>query len=501
MVAMAVSLGLWAIPASPKVLQALLEAGDTARYEQMIHHDQLQRHRAAQMRGRTSARRAPQEFGVTPLLAERGLLILANFSDLQFRAENTQVELDSMMNGYQYNHDGATGSAAQYYSDQSNGQYRPHFDVVGPITLPKRMAYYGKGPDDDHLGDFVIHCCSIASEIEGVNLADYDLDNDGWMDFVYIIYAGYNEAESSVTDQIWPASWDLPAAIYGGYSELQSGDYGDYDKPEKYTYDGVAIGSFAYSSELKGRSGSRRAGIGTPTHEFAHVLGLPDFYDVYYGKNEGLTPDEWDLMDSGGYNNEGKTPPNLSAWEKAFMGWIEPINPGTIGANVRLAANGTEDYSALQINADGEQQSATTEGVNYYVEYRKKTGWDSYIPSESVVVWKVDYDRDIWIANEPNAGYSRDYGAPNVNKDSKLCYSIQEVRSNSWTKLAGRELKDITYNQDGTVSMVYIRETQTEEDVVNAQTRETTTKALCNGQIIIRRNGTAYDTLGRVIKP
>ena len=67
---------------------------------------------------------------------QRGLLILVNWADSSFRAENTREDFDSLANAVNYTYNGATGSTRAYFTEQSNGLYQPHFDVVGPYTLP-----------------------------------------------------------------------------------------------------------------------------------------------------------------------------------------------------------------------------------------------------------------------------------------------------------------------------------------------------------------------------
>lgn len=66
----------------------------------------------------------------------------------------------------------STGSARQYFVDQSMGQYQPQFDVVGPYTLSHEQAYYGsnnsKG-NDMRVNEMLIEACQAADE-DGVDL-------------------------------------------------------------------------------------------------------------------------------------------------------------------------------------------------------------------------------------------------------------------------------------------------------------------------------------------
>ena len=513
---LALSTALMAVPASPRLLSDLLAQGDTARYEQMLQHSRIAnsrmpRHtlREQALERESAMQNGPHKtFGVTPLLASRGLLILVNYSDKSFQATNTQADMDSMMNAYSYTYNGATGSAAQYYSDQSNGTYRPHFDVVGPITLPQTMAYYGSNNyngEDKRLGDLVLHACSIASQIEGVDFKDYDQDVNGELDFVYIIYAGKGEADGGGQNTIWPASWDMQSAIESGLSSLSK----NASKSE-YTFDGVSIGNFAYSSEQDGVTGKRN-GIGTPTHEFGHVLGFPDLYDTSYGSNSrnGATPGEWDIMDNGSYNNSGKTPPNLSPWEKAFMGWITPVNPGNEPADLTLYANGTNDYQVYQINSSGEYQDYKTSGTCYLIENRQKTGWDKYLPGHGMLIWKLNYSRNLWISNEPNnkSGSCR-YTVVSASGKTEGIGSAADPfpgtgRKTSWSDISGRELTEIA-ESNGIITCQYMGgKTNDEPNALAEDPRvdsHATIKTIRNGQVVIIHGETIYNLLGQKIE-
>ena len=73
-------------------------------------------------------------------LAPKGVVILVNFSDIQMDSAHTQAVFNDLCNSPNCTtnvYDGVQfGSAAQYFADQSNGAYRPQFDVFGPVTLP-----------------------------------------------------------------------------------------------------------------------------------------------------------------------------------------------------------------------------------------------------------------------------------------------------------------------------------------------------------------------------
>ena len=403
---------------------------------------------------RAKAHRQPRRVGGINL-APRGLFILVNFADTKYQSSNTQAQMDSMMNAVNYTYGGFYGSARKYFIDQSSGAYTPTFDVVGPVTLTKQAVYYGENDaegNDKYPGDMVIEACKLAKSQFGVDFTQYDNDHDGEVDFVYVIYAGKGEADSEETETIWPHNWNIESAIYWGNCTYTA---------DQCKVDGLSINNYACSGELDGRTGDRN-GIGTLCHEFGHVLGLPDFYDTDYGSNytNKRTPGNWDIMDSGSYNGDGCCPPNYSAFEKYFFGWATPINPGSDGQGLTLYPAGSADYQAYQINAAGTLQSATTEGLNYYIENRQQVGWDQYLPGHGMIVWYVDYSQTAWDNNTPNNTAS--YPRYTVESASGFTTQIGQARDpfpgignvTMWSKISGTPLKDIR-EENGVIMLTY----------------------------------------------
>ena len=332
-------------------------------------------------------------------LAPRGLVILVNFKDSQFKSANSSA-MDDLMNSSNYTDNGATGSVRQFFSDQSDGQYKPDFDVIGPVTLSNNVAHYGANVDDvqgqDQLpGDMVVEACSIANAQHAVDFTQYDHDKDGYVDFVYLIYAGKGEADGGAANTIWPHNWSLDGARYWNNCSYT---------PAQSRFDGKYINNYACSGELNGRSGAR-AGIGTIVHEYSHVIGLPDLYDIDYGQNyeDEATPGAWHVMDGGSYNNDGNTPPNYSIYDKYFLGWKTPTNLGATAQNLSLKAAGTDGYNAYQITSDNSLLAATSTTTAYYIENRQQSGWDKHLPGHGLVIWKIMYNQSVWNDNAPNA--------------------------------------------------------------------------------------------------
>ena len=94
-------------------------------------------------RAATTARRQRKDVGTTPNLAPKGVVVLANFKDSKMNSAHTQAVFDELCNSLNCTVNNGYPSAAQYFADQSNGAYRPVFDVFGPVDLSRDVAYYG----------------------------------------------------------------------------------------------------------------------------------------------------------------------------------------------------------------------------------------------------------------------------------------------------------------------------------------------------------------------
>jgi M6 family metalloprotease-like protein len=340
----------------------------------------------------------------------KSLVILVNFADKSFSIPNANTAYHDLLNKVNYSANGATGSARDYFMASSYGQFSPDFDVVGPFTLPGTMASYGandsKGQDVDPAG-LIVDACTAADPT--VDFSQYDTDGDiyGLIDNVFVYYAGYNEAEDNQAtninvNTIWPHRW----AVYT--SEDDANDYSYDGTIASVTFDGKRLYDYACTSELKGYNGSDMCGIGTFAHEFGHVIGLPDYYDT--DQNQYNTLDEWSIMDYGGYSNEGRTPPAYSAYDRFFLGWLAPQQVSTptdltllpLSQGTTVPANTNQQSYLLSATTHNLVGNNPTPKEFFMVEYRKQTGWDSYLPGEGMLIWHIDYDQVAWDNNGPN---------------------------------------------------------------------------------------------------
>ena len=87
----------------------------------------------------------------TNLGDRRILCFLVNFSDSTFTVENPREKFHDLLNQEGYNYQGCAGSVRDYFIDNSDGQYRPYFDVYGPVTVSQSSQWY-----DDNGAEYAI---------------------------------------------------------------------------------------------------------------------------------------------------------------------------------------------------------------------------------------------------------------------------------------------------------------------------------------------------------
>lgn len=324
---------------------------------------------------------------------KKSLVILVEFQDLKFGNLNgpdyvytNYSDSGNEVHDYWYdqlnregfNAFGATGSCRDWFMSNSldvNGepQFKPQFDLYGPVTLPNTMSYYGA---NDYYGHdelaymMVADACSLLDS--QVDYSVYDTDGDGMVDNVFVIYAGYGEADGGSAATVWPHTWNL--SLYG----------------VDLCLDGVTIDLYACSNEITAKTG-HPDGIGTFCHEFSHVMGLPDLYTT--DKSNAYTPGAFSVLDYGPYNNGGMTPPNYSSFERYALGWIEPQPFGESGV-----------YELPQLGENGKAFIVPTgKDTEYFlVENRQLTGWDAYLPGHGMLIWHVDYVAAVFDNSEVN---------------------------------------------------------------------------------------------------
>ena len=183
--------------------------------------------------------------------------------------------------------EGGSGYAAPYESLQAYYQRASYGklnigcrSVCYNVTAKHCRSYYDGIPDA-----LVIEIATTLDEQFGVDFSQYDGNDDGFVDGIYLIYAGLNTG--------WGSTW-WP----------HCGNSLDHSSP---TFDGKKLKNDVFIGDV-----TRESSAKTFIHETGHVLGLPDYYS-YYNTTKGIATT--DMMNQ----NEG----DHNAFSKWLLGWID----------------------------------------------------------------------------------------------------------------------------------------------------------------------------------
>ena len=338
---------------------------------------QIQQHRALRLPQNRTAR------GAAYTGQKKGVMILVNFNDVKFQPTNDVTFYEHIANTPGYTDaQGFVGSVFDYFNDQSRGQFELTFDIVGPVTLSRPMAYYGENDSegrDMHVDEMVIEAVNLATE-QVNDWRPYDWDSDGEVDQVMIIYAGESEAAGGDPETIWPCE-----SVLAPQSVIVSG--------------GLKVNTYAVANECTketnkiGKEHFIASGIGPICHEYCHCLGVPDMYDTKGNGSYGMGT--WSVMDVGVYNGNGFVPANFTSYEKICIGWLTPAELTSAPFDGTLRPLNDVDDVYL-IRNEGHQDEY------YLLENRQRKGWDRYVPAQGMLVLHVDYDATVWSENMVN---------------------------------------------------------------------------------------------------
>jgi len=338
--------------------------------------------------GERAARPAQNHFPAKGAL--RALAVFARFQD-EDTGSRTLPEFAAWIFDPQ-----RPGSLSHFYTEMSAGQFRLSGEVLPRWYTSQQpaAAYVDTAQNNGRFGAF-------AREILGAVDAEVDLglydddgpdgapnsgDDDGYVDFLFL---------NTLTA---PADFIIDLAT--GVAELGlSSDYTANDPGRNGGF--IRIRG---DDHPRGVGGTLQRGhtfafaVGSMAHEFGHVLGLPDLYDLDYGQ-EGGEPDPekdsagvgyWCLMGHGarGWNDQGGPNP-FCAWSLGQLGWL-----GADNANLVVVDEDLDDVVLTPLLAGGQVYKLPTAEPNEYllVEYRRSEAsfYERDLPASGLLIWRVN---------------------------------------------------------------------------------------------------------------
>jgi M6 family metalloprotease-like protein len=186
-------------------------------------------------------------------------------------------------------------------------------DIYGYYRASKPSSYYEEEYEkayawDDELNDFLYSDDEITypdSDLiyelltyynNQINYQDYDANNDGYIDGIYILYTA-------------PVSFSYGSDLWWAYQDL----YAYYDD----VFDQVEPNYFCWSGTDFLLEGDDGINARTIIHETGHMLGLEDYYDYD-------TEDSYNQGGLGGADMMDNTVGDHNPFSKLLLGWIHP---------------------------------------------------------------------------------------------------------------------------------------------------------------------------------
>lgn len=220
---------------------------------------------------------------------------------------------------------------------------------------------------------------SVEGLLDGVNLSKWDYNNDGLVDRILILHSGSAQESGASSDSIW-----------SHFSELQEPiEVGEW-----------TIGHYTISS--------LDSGMGTVVHEMLHQMGALDLYDVHSelpsSTWNGLG--DWDIMASGNWNDNGRTPSMPGSSTLDLIG-----AHGVIDVDTKI--DGTYEIAPISSTSGGTRilSLETAPGERVLISFRSDIGFDSALPGHGILVEYQDMNNgnsaDNTVNHDPNNAWAR----------------------------------------------------------------------------------------------
>ena len=281
------------------------------------------------------------------------------------------------------------GSLRDYYLEQSVGYLKVDGRAFDWLEMGKKRGDYSQSASGQAKTAFLTEAIDLLLKRDG---ADALKDFDG----IAFIYAGDRYPNVNRGSLFWPHRGTVT------------------HKGKHWPYFICAEG------------GRRMGNISVYCHEFGHMLGIPDLYARPENPgSEGLG--NWCAMSN---QTPYGRPQHFSAWCKEQLGWLKPVvlDP-TVKQKLVLGPveGSTNECFKILIRPDGSEY--------LLLENRRKTGFDTSLPDEGLLIWRIVGNRVILEESHGVEGPSGprvfllDVPYPSSANDSYTPYTTPSSRS------------------------------------------------------------------------
>ncbi len=322
---------------------------------------------------------------------------------------------------YQNLYFGSHQSVASYYRKVSYGQLQLTGEVVGDplrpgkfLPLPHSESYYAK-TENGSGGNFPNNDDGVVSDVINQLVKDHfnfkPFVKDGQIPYLAIVYSGFGaDVEPNNKNLIWPVESNLQYPIVIPLNDRQKPTrlYGGSRERTSLPSDVALVNAYDLVPELDDSSGDPVT-LGVIAHEFGHLLGLMDVYDVSSAANAGQGVGPFSLMGTGNWNGfpSGEQPAGLDPYSLIYLGWVKPktITESETGVPLPPLETTPIVYQLNPLNFSNEY---------FLLSNEEAIGVDVAIPDTGVFIWRIDatevmpssYDWTNDVLNDPTQNHS-----------------------------------------------------------------------------------------------
>jgi M6 family metalloprotease-like protein len=295
------------------------------------------------------------------------LVLLIDFSDIRFRSSLGEVR-------------SLVDVVDQWFRRSSYGKMYINYTIYEDVlTLPSTMSSYGAPEAGNERGDDSAQSQAYISDALDLVMSKTNLNLEKYRHIV-LMHAGGDEAVSGNPNDIW-SHCDCVGPI-ADENPSQEASWVITDDSGKITHAFWGISTFSEDEQWA-----------VFAHEFTHSLGVSDLY-IYGadGYSEGPGVGFWSNMATGAFLDP---PADIDGWSKYILGWINATTVDSPqGEYTIYTLDSAQEPKALLVKISG------SEDEYYFLHARRKAGADAGLPSEGVIVFKINRLRELSLAGE-----------------------------------------------------------------------------------------------------
>lgn len=250
-----------------------------------------------------------------------------------------------------------------YFEKVSDGKVVINYQLFGSIVhLPSKMQEYSPQRNENlsKLGNLFKDAWARADSF--INFSTYNPNKTAFV----VFHAGTGrDVDLTSIFGFDPTPFDLPS-VYLGLKNLQEffgSSYTGYQTLDGFTIKNSLIIPSTEVRQLNLSSGNFILELGMNgilTASFGSFLGLPDLFNTSTGKT---AIGRFGLMDGQSiFSFNGLFPPEPSAWEKVYLGWVNPITISSGSANLRIKTS-----SGNTVNTDSSMYKVLINSREYFL--------------------------------------------------------------------------------------------------------------------------------------